>query len=408
MKKEDSVKYVYRFLNSVLLTLDYYFETCNNPPLCRQNNPCIIEPMKEYKEKASGLLARIEEAKKILKIADLKSQAADLEKESAEEGFWNDSEKASRKMSEIADLRKQVASWEDLETRTRDILEIIEITSDSDHTMVNDIEKGLETIETELDKAEFTMLFSGEYDKSSAILSVYAGSGGVDAQDWAEMLLKMYLKFAEKQGYKASIMSISSGDEAGIKSVTVEVNGMYAYGYLRSEAGVHRLVRISPYDADKARHTSFALVDVIPEIETESSEIDEKDLKIETYRASGHGGQSVNTTDSAVRITHIPTGLSATSQKERSQLQNKNAALKVLSSRLRLFEEKKARKEISEIRGEAISAEWGNQIRSYVLHPYNMVKDHRTATETSDTNRVLNGNIDEFIESYLKDSIAGK
>ncbi len=364
--------------------------------------------MKEYKEKAKGLLDRIGEAKKILKIEALKEKAATLEKASAQEGFWNNPEKASKTMSEIADLKKQIAIWEDLEGRTNDILEIIGITSESDREMVADIEKGLSEIEKELDKAEFTMLFSGEYDKNNAILSVYAGSGGVDAQDWAEMLLRMYLKFAEKQGFQANILSISSGDEAGIKSVTVEITGMYSFGYLKSEAGVHRLVRISPYDADHARHTSFALVDIIPEIETDMKEIDEKDLKIETYRASGHGGQSVNTTDSAVRVTHIPTGLSATSQKERSQLQNKNSALKVLASRLKLQEEKKAKKEISEIRGETMSAEWGSQIRSYVLHPYNMVKDHRTGHETSNTDSVLGGEIDEFIESYLKHSVAGK
>ena len=388
--------------------LDRAFRSCHTLALCRKNNHCIIEPMKEYKEKAKGLLDRIGEAKKILKIEALKEKAATLEKASAQEGFWNNPEKASKTMSEIADLKKQIAIWEDLEGRTNDILEIIGITSESDREMVADIEKGLSEIEKELDKAEFTMLFSGEYDKNNAILSVYAGSGGVDAQDWAEMLLRMYLKFAEKQGFQANILSISSGDEAGIKSVTVEITGMYSFGYLKSEAGVHRLVRISPYDADHARHTSFALVDIIPEIETDMKEIDEKDLKIETYRASGHGGQSVNTTDSAVRVTHIPTGLSATSQKERSQLQNKNSALKVLASRLKLQEEKKAKKEISEIRGETMSAEWGSQIRSYVLHPYNMVKDHRTGHETSNTDSVLGGEIDEFIESYLKHSVAGK
>ncbi len=364
--------------------------------------------MKEYRDKAENLLARIQKAKELLKIDALKTEAEKLEAESATEGFWDNQKKATETMSRISDLNKQVSEWEDLETRTKDILEIIKISKESDHEMVSEIKTGLGEIEKNLDKSEFTMLFSGSYDSNNAILSVYAGSGGVDAQDWAEMLLRMYLKFCEKQGFKAQVLSISSGDEAGVKSVTVEVTGMWAYGYLRSEAGVHRLVRLSPYDADKARHTSFALVDVIPEIEEKDYEIEEKDLKIETFKASGHGGQGVNTTDSAVRITHIPSGLVVTCQKERSQLQNKESAMKVLTSRLKVLEEKKAKKEISEIRGENISAEWGNQIRSYVLHPYNMVKDHRTGEETSDTGAVLEGAIDPFIESFLRHSVAGK
>lgn len=366
------------------------------------------EPMKEYLDSLNALIERVERAKRLLDISALDKKASELEAESASEDFWDDHEKAARTMAEISDLRKQVAIWDELETRGKDLREITKLAHKSEKDLITDIEKGIAELTKELDEREFVMLFSGPYDRNSAILSVYAGSGGVDAQDWAEMLLRMYLKFCEKQGFTATILSISSGDEAGIKSVTVEVSGMWAYGYLRSEAGVHRLVRISPYDADKARHTSFALIDIVPEIEAEDYQIDEKDIKVDTFRASGHGGQSVNTTDSAVRVTHIPTGVSATSQNERSQLQNKNHAMKVLISRVKLLEEKRKKKEITEIRGEAVSAEWGNQIRSYVLHPYNMVKDHRTDTETSDTNGVLEGKIDEFIESYLKSVVAKK
>ncbi|RJO60126.1 peptide chain release factor 2 [candidate division WS5 bacterium] len=361
----------------------------------------IVEPLEKIAE-------RVERAEKALSIPDVEKSIKELEGKTSGEGFWDNSQKASRVMAEIADLKKQVTEWKDLKKRTDDLLEIARIAHENDHEIIGEVKAGTEELVRDLDKAEFTMLFSGPYDKNNAILSIYAGSGGVDAQDWAEMLLRMYLKFAEKQGFSPTILSISSGDEAGIKSVTVEVVGLWAYGYLRSEAGVHRLVRLSPYDADKARHTSFALVDVIPEIEKEDIQIEDKDLKIETFKASGHGGQGVNTTDSAVRIKHIPSGIVVTCQKERSQLQNKEYALKVLASRLKILEEKKTKKEISEIRGESVSAEWGNQIRSYVLHPYNMVKDHRTGQETSNTGAILEGGIDEFIERYLRDNVAKK
>jgi peptide chain release factor 2 len=364
--------------------------------------------MKAVVKPLEKILERIKKAKEALALSEIEKSIKDLEKESVKEGFWDDSKKASKTMTEIADLKKQVSEWKTLEKRAQDLLEIAKIAHENDHEIVDEVKMGTEELLKDLDKSEFTMLFSGPYDKNSAIISIYAGSGGVDAQDWAEMLLRMYLKFTEKQGFKPTILSISSGDEAGIKSVTIEIKGIWAYGYLKSEAGVHRLVRISPYDADKARHTSFTLVDVIPEIETEEAQIEDKDLKIETFKASGHGGQGVNTTDSAVRVTHIPSGLVVTCQKERSQLQNKEYALKVLASRLKQLEDKKAKKEISEIRGESVSAEWGNQIRSYVLHPYNMVKDHRTGYETSNTKIVLEGDIDGFIESFLRYSIAGK
>ncbi len=364
--------------------------------------------MKESEEPLKEILGRIGKAKKVLAVSEVEKEIQKLEAHSAEPGFWDSQEEATKITTQIAELKKEVSGWNTIETKAEELLEMAKIVDEHDHEIIREIKERAEELRIDLDKQEFSMLFSGPYDKNNAILSIYAGSGGVDAQDWAEMLLRMYLKFAEKQDFKANILSISSGDEAGIKSVTVEITGKWAYGYLKSEAGVHRLVRLSPFDADHARHTSFTLVDVIPEIETSAQDIDERDLKVETFKASGHGGQGVNTTDSAVRITHIPTGLTVTCQKERSQLQNKTRAIKVLGSRLRLLEEKKAKKEISEIRGETLSAEWGNQIRSYVLHPYNMVKDHRTGIETSNTRSVLEGNIDKFIENFLRDSIARK
>ncbi len=309
-------------------------------------------------------------------------------------------------MQELEELRGEVKTLSDLETEldeTRELSEIISETEEGAEKEEADISQKLSEIEEQLDKLEFKLLFGGEYDRNDAIVSIMSGAGGVDAQDWAEMLLRMYLRFAEKNNFKAKILDESRGAEAGIKSVTLEIVGPYSYGNLKSENGVHRLVRQSPFNADHLRQTSFALVEVLPVIEEgEEIEIKAEDLKIDTYKASGAGGQYVNKTESAIRITHLPTGIVAASQSERSQLQNREQAMKILKAKLyqKRMEEMEAEK--AKLRGESVSAEWGSQIRSYVLHPYKLIKDHRTKHETANTEGVLDGNINEFIEAYLK------
>ena len=271
------------------------------------------------------------------------------------------------------------------------------------HSLEKDIEKKYKALQQQFDRLEFFILLAGKYDQRNAIVAIHAGTGGVDAQDWAAILLRMYLRFCEKRGWLVKILDKSVGNEAGIKSVTFEIIGHYAFGFLKSENGVHRLVRISPYDAEKMRHTSFALVEVIPELdEIEVIKIDPKDLRIDTFLSSGHGGQSVQTTYSAVRIVHLPTKITVSCQNERSQKQNREMALKILKSKLLMLEEKEKQKEKQKIRGEFHEAAWGNQIRSYVMQPYKMVKDHRTKYETQDVNKVLDGELDAFIESYLR------
>ena len=274
---------------------------------------------------------------------------------------------------------------------------------ENDQSLQEEIQRDTEKITSQLDELETRLILSEEYDARDAILAVHAGAGGTESQDWAEMLLRMYLRWAERHKYKAEILDTSIGEEAGIKSATVEIKGDYAYGYLKSEHGVHRLVRLSPFDADHARHTSFVLVEVLPEAEEETDiQINPDDLKIDTFRSSGPGGQHMQKTSSAVRITHLPTGLIVTCQSQRSQHQNKESAMKVLYARLLQMERAKREAEKTKLKGERIEAGWGNQIRSYVLHPYRMVKDHRTNYETSNTTAVLDGELDDFITAYLR------
>jgi len=326
----------------------------------------------------------------------------DLERTSAEPGFWDDSQKAAKTMQELEELRKEIADLSRIETEIDELLELAEIiTEESLETA--EVEDRISGLEKEIEKLEFKILLGGEYDRNDVIMAIHSGAGGVDAQDWAEMLLRMYLRWAEKNNFKTRVLDESRGAEAGIKSVTVEISGPYAFGYLKSEAGVHRLVRLSPFNSDNLRQTSFALVEILPVIsEIKDVKIDPKDLRVDVYRSSGAGGQSVNTTDSAVRITHIPTNIVVTCQNERSQLQNKEQAMKIL--RAKLHQEYLAEKESEKqkLRGEFTSVEWGSQIRSYVVHPYKMVKDHRTKYETTNAEGVLDGDLTEFMEAYLK------
>jgi peptide chain release factor 2 len=299
-----------------------------------------------------------------------------------------------------ADLRSEIEDYETLKKRAEDTIELLEIADDSMH---DELEREVVSIEADVDKLELNTLLSGKYDRGNALLAIHAGAGGTDSQDWAEMLERMYLRWAERHNYKTDILDRSMGEEAGIKSVTIGVSGPLAYGYLRPEKGVHRLVRLSPFDAAHRRHTSFALVEVLPEFdETDEIHIPPEDIKIDVYKSSGAGGQNVQKNATAVRLTHIPTGLVVTCQNERSQVQNRENAMRVLKARLLAIKQEKQAETLSELRGEYTKAEWGSQIRSYVLHPYQMVKDHRTDYEIGNTQAVLDGDIDPFIEAYLR------
>jgi peptide chain release factor 2 len=323
--------------------------------------------------------------------------------------FWNDPNNAKEVSQKADELQKEVLRWETLRKETDDLLEIAKMDeADQDVNLREEAEVKYRTLVAQYESYEFFTLMSGEYDRNDVILSLHSGSGGIDAQDWSEMLLRMYLRFTERKGFSAKIIQESKGQEGGLKNATILIKGLWSYGYLKAEAGVHRLVRISPFDAEKMRHTSFALVEVIPDLgDISGIEIKDEELRIDTYRSSGNGGQSVNTTDSAVRITHIPTGLTVACQNERSQMQNREYALKILKNKLFQLRLKERKAISDELKGESLSAEWGNQIRSYVLHPYKMVKDHRTKYETVEPDRILNGELEGFIEAYLR-AEAGK
>ena len=309
-------------------------------------------------------------------------------------------------MRQLAELRDTVEQWQSLDQRARALLELIELAlEENDASLEGTLQTELTELESELHGLEFQLVLSGPYDERTAILAVHAGAGGTESQDWAQMLLRMFTRWAEARGYTTKLLDTSAGDEAGIKSALLEISGRWAYGYLRAERGVHRLVRISPFDASHARHTSFALVEVLPEADDIDVVINTDDLRIDVYRASGHGGQSVQKNATAVRITHLPTGIVASCQNERSQVQNKESAMKVLRTRLMERELKLRAEARAELRGDHVSAEWGNQIRSYVLHPYKMVKDHRTGYETTDPSAVLDGDLDPLLEAYLLSTV---
>ena len=318
--------------------------------------------------------------------------------------FWDNKEEADLVLKDISELKNLTQDIQKLKTSNINNLELIELLLvEKDDELLHNLEEDVKNESKELDKLSVLLLLSGPYDKNNCTFEIHSGAGGTEACDWANMLYRMYLRYFESKGFKFSILDEQEGDEVGIKSVTIEVKGSYAYGYLKCEKGVHRLVRLSPFDAANKRHTSFASVDVIPEIDDSINiEIDEKDLKIDVYRSSGKGGQGVNTTDSAVRITHLPTKTVVTCQNERSQIQNKETAMKMLKSKLYLIELEKKEKELNSIKGEYQNIEFGSQIRSYVMHPYSMVKDHRTNYETSNVQKIMDGEIDDFIEAYLK------
>jgi peptide chain release factor 2 len=303
-------------------------------------------------------------------------------------------------MRRISALKEVVDDWNSLVQRVAYLLELAQL---DDESLRSEIATDVEKIEKDLERREFIVLLSGKYDRNNALLAIHSGAGGVDAQDWTEMLERMYLRWAENRGYSTEILDLSEGEEAGVKSVTIAVEGKYAYGYLKPEKGVHRLVRLSPFDAAHRRHTSFALVEVLPEVDDDADiELNSDDLRIDYYKSSGAGGQNVQKNATAVRITHIPTGIVVTCQNERSQTQNRENAMRVLRSRLFDIKEEQHVATLAELRGEYTKAEWGSQIRSYVLHPYQMVKDHRTNYEVGNAQGVLNGNLDGFIEAYLR------
>jgi len=303
-------------------------------------------------------------------------------------------------MKELTELRTLVERWQTLAQRGRDAAELIEL---GDESMTADLTAEVEAIQHELDRREFDLMLSGPHDHGNALIALHAGAGGVDAADWTAMLLRMYLRWAEDHDYKADVVDQVEGDEAGIKNVTVSISGLNAYGYLRAERGVHRLVRLSPFDAAHRRHTSFSLMEVWPELgEGEEIDIKSQDIRIDTYKSAGAGGQNVQKNETAIRITHLPTGIVVTCQNERSQTQNRETALKILRAKLYELEEEKRQKELSNLKGEHVKAEWGSQIRSYVLHPYQLVKDHRTEYESGNTQAVLDGKLDDFMEAYLR------
>jgi len=319
--------------------------------------------------------------------------------------FWDDQQGAQAKMQELSALRETVEVWNSLYQRASDALELLAM-ADDDPGLLTELEQEADALEKEYDRREFSLALGGKHDRDDAIISIHAGAGGTEAQDWAQMLLRMYLRWAETRGYKTTITDMTEGEEAGIKSVTVEIDGEYAYGYLKAEKGTHRLVRLSPFDSGNRRHTSFAKVEVMPAIDEDIEiEIDPKDIQLDVFLSGGAGGQSVQKNATAVRLRHLPTGIIVTCQNERSQVQNRESAMKVLRGKLYALEQERLEEEKARLKGQNVQADFGRQIRSYVLHPYQMVKDLRTDVETGNTTAVLDGDLDPFIEAWLKQQV---
>lgn len=340
----------------------------------------------------------------IFDLASKERKIEILEREIGRSSFWDEPRKARGVIRELNRLKGEIVPWRELEKKERELSELLLLAEEEkDESFISEIALGCKELNKQLKELEFTFLMDGENDHCNAFVSIHPGAGGTESCDWAEMLLRMYLRWAERKGYKVDIIDLLRGEEAGVKDVTVLIKGDYAHGYLKGESGVHRLVRISPFDAAKRRHTSFSSVDVIPEVEDEEIEIAPSELKIDTYRASGAGGQHVNVTDSAVRITHIPTKITAQCQNERSQHQNKETALRVLKARVHEYYRKKKEEEILKEKGRKDEIAWGSQIRSYIFHPYSMVKDHRTNIEIGNVNAVMDGDIDRLIEAWIRE-----
>ncbi len=358
----------------------------------------------QYKVTLGEKAEPLREVTESLDLDGKKNRIMELEKTMEEPTFWENAERSARTMQELKNLKSTVETCEGLAQRYADIETLIEMAyEEQDQSLVDEIGEELDTFSQDLENIRISTLLSGEYDKSNAILSLHAGAGGTEACDWAGMLYRMYTRWAEKKGFTLELLDYLDGDEAGIKSVTVQINGMNAYGLLKSEKGVHRLVRISPFNAAGKRQTSFVSCDVMPDIEEDIDiEIRDEDIRIDTYRSSGAGGQHINKTSSAIRITHFPTGIVVQCQNERSQFQNKDKAMQMLKAKLYLLKQQEQMEKASGIRGEVTDIAWGNQIRSYVLQPYTMVKDTRTDVETANVDAVLDGDIDRFINGYLK------
>ncbi|MBT3705049.1 peptide chain release factor 2 [Candidatus Peregrinibacteria bacterium] len=368
--------------------------------------------MHEYKTKLEDLKKFIDRGLESQNLPEVRTELEKLNAEIASEGFWNDADKAQEVSKKASGLQKKIDKWQGIAEEADELMGLLpEISPEKDADAADDFKQMVDELETKWSRLEVETFLGGKYDSANAILSIHAGTGGTDAQDFAEMLSRMYTRYVEKADqhgeneWKVTILDQSRGDEAGLKSITLMIEGDYSYGYLKGENGVHRLVRLSPFNSGNTRETSFVLVEILPSTEEASEDdivIDEKDIRVDVFRASGHGGQSVNTTDSAVRITHEPTGIVVSCQNERSQHQNKDFAMKVLKARLADLMEKEQASELSELRGGKTEMSWGNQIRSYVLHPYKMVKDHRTDYEENNPDKVLDGDLIGFVEAELK------
>lgn len=375
----------------------------------RQIGVFMIE-FEEYKQKIGSMLPRIRDLESALDLAAIRDEINKLEADSSADGFWNDIENSQKVLQRLKQLRDKAATFDGIMSAYDDVATLCQLAiEEDDASLLPDLETEYSNLESMLEKATLQTLLNGEYDNNNAIMSFHAGAGGTEAQDWVQMLFRMYTRWAERHGFKYKVLDYLDGDEAGLKSAVISIEGSYAFGFLKGEMGVHRLVRISPFDASGRRHTSFAAVEIMPEI-TDDVNIDirEEDLKVDTFRSGGAGGQHVNKTESAVRITHLPTGIVVTCQNERSQHQNREVAMMMLRSKLVEIKEREHLEKIDDIKGDQKAIEWGSQIRSYVFMPYTLVKDHRTGYESGNINAVMDGDLDGFITAYLKAAASGK